>query len=230
MATLSASSDFRAYASRKNHVSAGAERANFCWPSPLAGHVDFASVDQGHTGFLSGKPSRCWARLKCLDTNLTETSTKAIVMQRIFFVVLISSVIGCFGGTEAKGPVTAPASGIVTLDGKPLAGAVVMFLPTGATQGVESVATTDAAGKFQLKTITGDPGVIPGEHRVLINKMVMPDGSPIPTDTDEPEITFVSQGARELVPQKYNNRETSILKATVPATGGDSFNFDLKSK
>jgi hypothetical protein len=55
--------------------------------------------------------------------------------------------------------------GTVTLDGQPLAGAVVHFQPLPGQAGSSSGATTDANGRF---TIAGNKGLLPGKYATSV--------------------------------------------------------------
>jgi hypothetical protein len=80
---------------------------------------------------------------------------------RALFVSLLV-IAGC-GKT---GPQVAPVHGRVTLDGKPLAGADIMFQPVGSER--PSTGRTDADGQYQLMYKRGQPGGMVGQHRVRI--------------------------------------------------------------
>jgi hypothetical protein len=127
--------------------------------------------------------------------------------------VALLAAVGCGGGTATVG-------GVVTLDGKPLEGAVVTFSPTGGDPngGVGgSSGRTDAEGRYTLRTVIDDkPGAAVGKHRVVISKF----GG---TDPKNPE-----GGGKEMLPLKYS--QNSELTFDVPAGGSDKANFDLKSK
>src|SRR5206468_11403323 len=74
----------------------------------------------------------------------------------------------------------APVSGVVTLDGKPLANAHVVFQPE-ATSGKTNVGTgsygvTDSNGAYTLRVADSDrAGAVVGKHRVEINLKVESD-------------------------------------------------------
>src|SRR2546423_891968 len=87
----------------------------------------------------------------------------------------LSLLAGC--GSTAK---VAPVSGAVTLDGKPLANAHLVFQPEatgGKTNiGVGSYGDTDAGGKYTLRLQdTDQPGAVVGKHRVEIDIKVQAD-------------------------------------------------------
>lgn len=79
---------------------------------------------------------------------------------------LALALSGC-GGDKVK---LAPAEGVVRLGGKPAANLSVQFMPDvmkGAT-GPTSYGTTDAEGKFRLKTYDGQDGAVVGTHNVIL--------------------------------------------------------------
>ncbi len=81
------------------------------------------------------------------------------------FAGLLLGAIGC------QGPVQQIASleGTVTLDGKPLEGIEVHFVPDGdkGTAGPRAVGTTDSKGKFTLTCGDLGSGALIGHHRVM---------------------------------------------------------------
>jgi hypothetical protein len=115
----------------------------------------------------------------------------------------------------------APVSGVVTLDGKPLANALVSFQPIagqGGTAGVGSYGTTDAAGKYSLRTTDTDaPGAVVGNHSVVIDLKVE-------SDDRDPR----SRPPVKALPAKYNKQ--TELQFKVEPGGTSAANFDLKSK
>jgi hypothetical protein len=75
-------------------------------------------------------------------------------MKRILvltFATTLFAIIGC-GGVKYV-----PVSGVVTLDGKPLANAMVLFQPIGDQGGVGSTAKTDSEGRYKLEASTPVP-------------------------------------------------------------------------
>lgn len=73
-------------------------------------------------------------------------------------------------------------------------------------------------------------GAIPGQYRVMINKLVMPDGSELPEDTTHADA--MSEGAHESLSLIYSDPERSRLTAEVAKAGEQpvEINFELKSK
>jgi hypothetical protein len=133
-------------------------------------------------------------------------------------VALALLVAGC--GRAYK---TAPVSGRVKLDGRPLANATVQFVPvTGADQQEpppSSVGTTDKDGRYELvfSNDANTKGAVVGKHKVIITLGAeSASGDTVPT--------FHKQ-----LPEQYNRRTT--LECEVPPGGRDDANFDdLRSK
>ena len=119
----------------------------------------------------------------------------------------------------------APVSGKVTLNGKPVANAVVAFNPIpkeGSSEaGPGSVGTTNEYGEFTLKVGRNQKGALVGKHRVAISAM-----NPQIGESD----ARIARGRGPLVntiPSRYNDK--SELTFEVPSGGSDEANFDLKS-
>lgn len=141
----------------------------------------------------------------------------------------VMSLPGC--GSDVKPPPdvgpTAPVTGTVEMDGKPLAGATVNFKPKAAKQHYGAHGTTDAAGKYTLKTDIGNgkttPGAPLGQYDVTVSKFVKEDGSPLPSDANDPNQML---GARDSIPMAYTSAGGHPdMNFEVTATGGT---FDIK--
>ena len=133
-----------------------------------------------------------------------------------FATIVITLVVGC----GQSGPELFPVKGRVTLDGKPLPDAGVMFLPDG--NGPSANGTTDSDGHFELMTVNS-MGAIRGTHPVVIakRKYVPPKpGDPAPPG---------GLVAEWYSPKKYANPTTSQLSAEV-VDGDNEFHFELSSK
>ena len=134
---------------------------------------------------------------------------------------LIVALAGCGGKGD---PSHVSVSGTVTLNGAPLAGAQVTFMPTGDTQGIGSGARTGPDGRYQLIDRRGKPGTATGTYKVTISKRLMPDGSEVPANDKTPPI---ESPARESLPPNYSDAARTQLQAVVPAQGG-SIDFSLR--
>ena len=133
--------------------------------------------------------------------------------------------IGCAGEPALKVPDLAPVTGTVTMDGSPLAGAVLSFLPKGNTSGQVAMATTDASGHYALSYSNGMEGCPSGEYQVFISKLVTPDGNPIPEGQ-----TAADVGAVDMIPARYRNMESPAGAIMIPEGGKSGVDFQLKSK
>jgi len=116
------------------------------------------------------------------------------------------------GGCGPGRPTTVPIRGSVTLDGKPVAQATVLFVP--AAGGVPGRGVTDADGGFTLTTFAEGDGAITGKHRVAVSKIKVTgvdateDGMLPATVSGEVRTIWVT-------PQKYADASTSGLEVDV---------------
>jgi hypothetical protein len=125
-------------------------------------------------------------------------------------------------------------TGTVTSQGKPVAGAVITFVPTG--EGEAASAITDSAGKYALTTWEAGDGARPGEYRVKVSKQEQQtvDSSKMVKNLsieEEQKIYVESKKppppAKSLIPSKYESEQTSGLMHKVekkPTT------FDIEIK
>jgi hypothetical protein len=114
---------------------------------------------------------------------------------------------GCGGG-----PVLVGITGTVTLDGKPVEGASVTFMPQFAGQ--PALGTTDAAGKFTLTTHPHGRGAMPGTHKVTVRKV---ETTGFLTDGEGLSGGVAPEGIQETwhTPKRYADPETSDLTIEV---------------
>lgn len=155
----------------------------------------------------------------CLDTIRQLTRGIAIPL------TIIASLSGC--GSSETGPdiEMIPVTGTVVMDGKPLAGAMVEFHPTGSTKGNGAYGLTDESGKFTLTDFHSNPGCPPGEYGVTFSKITQPDGSPIPPGTQQGQVAM-----KEQIPPVYNLFKPHSIIQGATVKGPDSqFDFQLDS-
>jgi len=138
-----------------------------------------------------------------------------LVLLAVGAVALAGAIgAGCRSGVELL-----PVSGVVTLDGKPVEQATVLFKPES---GPVAYGQTNADGRFELST-AGRKGAVPGKHKVSITKMkVTGVGNDEMVDPEKVKTEWI-------VPQTYTDPEKSGLTAEV-ARGKTTFEFHLKSK
>ncbi len=140
--------------------------------------------------------------------------------QRLVLVIVGAVAVACAIGIGCRSGIELlPVSGVVTLDGKPVEQATVLFKPES---GPVAYGQTDSAGRFELTT-AGRKGAVPGKHKVSITKTkVTGVGNDEMVDPEKVKTEWI-------VPQKYTDPEQSGLTAEV-ARGKTSFEFQLKSK
>jgi len=138
--------------------------------------------------------SRPWTSRRGLSTLPTQAAA---------IVVVACLTIGCSRGDR---PALGRVSGTVTLDGGPLAAALVVFTPSGP--GRSSQGRTDAAGRYELDYLRDIAGANLGRHEVRI------------TTLDE-------AGEGERLPARYHS-ETELC-ADVTA-GHNTIDFRLDSR
>jgi hypothetical protein len=153
---------------------------------------------------------------------------RGLVCRRVFggawmAAAFMALVTGC---SRSRLPPVAKATGVVRLNGSPVAGALVRFIPdtTKGPDGRMSTGTTGTDGRFVLSCFQEGDGALVGFHRVAIvaQPRVEITGSP-----DAPIERLVRAAA---VPARYADERTSGLAAEVAtgAAAGNHFEFDIE--
>lgn len=107
-------------------------------------------------------------------------------------------------------PELGTVEGTVKMDGQPLAGRQVQFVPESG--GRPGTGVTDEQGHYELTYTAGVEGTKVGSNRVEITT-IWPEGEPQP-------------GERETIPLRYNSK-TELTRDVQP--GHNTFDFDLTS-
>lgn len=115
-------------------------------------------------------------------------------------VAVTAALAGCFSQASQQ------ERGLVTLDGRPLANAVVFFQLEGEKDAT-AMGTTNRAGKVIMRRVSSRQAIPPGTYRVIVNSM---DRAPASRE----------QKAPLAVPRIYADASTTPLTIEVP-TGGD---------
>lgn len=158
---------------------------------------------------------------------------------RVLYCFSLTAVLlftGCWGGgNEVE---LGAVSGVVTMDGEPLADAMVIFVPE--QDGNPSSGRTDSNGKYELKYLSDARGALVGKHKVSIIT-----ADPLKTDESDPMAAEAVEFPRpfgdssqlptkpekikkeEPIPAKYNS--ATELTAEV-SSSGNTINFDLTSQ
>lgn len=153
--------------------------------------------------------------------------------------LLLGSQPGCREQTPSAAPTLVPVSGQVVLDGEPVAGAKVVFLPQrlfSAGNRVQPAASalTDQQGHFSLQT-AGNTGAGTGPYWVLLSKrdnVRDEDAEQWPEELLNRKLSELGatpessdRQPEELFPDFFNS--ATRLQFTVPDQGTDSARFEL---
>ncbi len=117
--------------------------------------------------------------------------------------------------------------GTVKVDGTPLAGVMVEFVPDGVSGLLSGSAITDAKGHYEMQT--GEhPGAVIGKHHViLIAGRSAGRGDPQAAQPDEnnPAPPTTKGGPR--IPPGYSDLRKPLLTVEVTADKHTDYNLDL---
>ncbi len=158
-------------------------------------------------------------------------------MMQVFRRALSSAVIvvpaclifaGC-GGSGSDAAVVGqlvPVTGKVLFKGEPLFKGAVMFNPVAGTPGTGGFGVTDEQGEYKLVHRNQEEGIEPGSYRVVITRMAMKDGGPIPEGKSAADVEAV-----QIIPAPFSdaNSEYPGTAVTVPAAGG-TFSFEIPAQ
>jgi hypothetical protein len=146
---------------------------------------------------------------------------------------LVTVGLALTGCSNSLRPPTYPVTGTVTFQGKPVAGAVITFVPTGE-EGEAASAISDSEGKYALTTWEAGDGARPGEYRVKISKQEAAAVDPAKMvqnlSIEEEQKIYVESKkpappAKRLIPSKFENEKTSGL---IHKVEGKPTTFDIK--
>jgi hypothetical protein len=140
---------------------------------------------------------------------------------------LLAPMLGC----GEDGPKLVPVTGVVTLNGKPLAEAEVSFVPDPTNKDVTPGGDkTGPEGNYKAM-YQGRSGLAPGKYKVLVSKKAgLPAGMELPPEIKMDRVQQEMMGIRkETLPAKYSEATKSEFSADVSETGG-TFDFDVKAK
>lgn len=129
-------------------------------------------------------------------------------------IVLASLAVGC-GSDDGLG--RRAVSGVVTLDGRPLADGAILLEPPEGESGL-AVGATIRRGEF---AIGRDKGPVPGSYRARIYSSSGAQAPPSKGQTERTRRPMV-----EGIPDIYNTR--SELRANITADGPNRLRFELR--
>ena len=149
-------------------------------------------------------------------------------MIRMLAIACCIAAVACVGCGES-GPPLGQVSGTVTMDGQPLANALVTFTPEAGGRG--STGKTDASGKYELAFVDSK-GALIGAHKVSVTT-IKEAAAAVEMSSDSPE--YANQGSsadydsaktEEPIPAKYNTK--TELTFDVKA-GSNTYDIPLES-
>lgn len=142
------------------------------------------------------------------------------------WTILLWTGVGC---GDSRGPVR--VQGTVTLDGKPVAGASVQFIPDGNTSR-PAFAETQADGTYQIMTKDPGDGAMPGDYKVIVTWQAPsppqfrsgeeggPSRQEMQTALDQFQAKQKKAGKGPSIPEVYGDPSKTPLKVKVPAPSG----------
>jgi len=169
------------------------------------------------------------ARLR-LDASPLIASSVSVLAALLITALTLATVSGC-GGSDH--PETSPVSGVVSLDGVPLAGASVTFIRAGAA--VFSTGLTNHQGEYALTTFKPDDGAIVGNNIVTVTMPAIPQqkqqqapDSPMNAEYFDLLRESQSEAPKAKLPAFYADPQTSGLLIHV-TPGENVHDIELKS-
>ncbi len=151
-------------------------------------------------------------------------------MRYVLTVLLGLALSGCGSGSG-----TVPVKGKIMLDGAPLAGASISFVPQG--EGRQATGTTDEQGVFTISTIEPRDGAMPGKYKVILSQNLPVEPTPEGMSADEAMQAAAKAAATKpkktksgipLLPDDYTRIDKTPLQQEVPAKG--EIVYDIHSK
>jgi hypothetical protein len=145
----------------------------------------------------------------------------------IFVLFLLLTVIGCSDSSFRVEVV----EGTVTLNGTPVEGATLTFVPSDSNVGKSAYARTDTQGMFRLTAVQGGKsgaGTMIGNYRVAVCKTVPVREPTVKELADQERGISPDIPILHIIPEKYNDAQISGLTAEV-VKGKNIFHFELKS-
>jgi hypothetical protein len=148
-------------------------------------------------------------------------------------VLLAAAFVGCGKRETALEPVR----GRVALDGVPLAGKTLQFIPEPGTAGQGAGASTDKDGNYTLLAVrpgsTQDmPGAPAGAYRVVVTEPMFPIDLPVQKSDETQPVPAIGpptaprKAPKQVIPPAYQKADTTPLRVEVQKKGG-VINIDL---
>jgi hypothetical protein len=138
-------------------------------------------------------------------------------------------------GCGSDYPETVVVRGLVTVGGKPLKNARIIFFPENGNQASGEVVD----GHYELRTFAPSDGAVPGKYRVTVSAVKILRGKPrdvkAPSGASPEAIRAIQMEAASeqlqwLAPQRYSTLQQTPLTATVEAGKENQIDFALDAK
>ncbi len=141
-----------------------------------------------------------------------------------FAALLISSGCG-----KAPPPMNNDVQGTVKINGAPLAGVMVEFVPDGVSGLLSGSAITDGQGHYEMQT--GDhPGAVIGKHHVILIAGRSSNGrgnDPQAAQPDENNPVPPTTKGSPRIPPGYSDLRKPLLTVEVTADKHTDYNLEL---
>ena len=147
----------------------------------------------------------------------------------MFFCVLLG-FSGCGAGNRS-GHSLVKVSGVVTLDGTPVSGALVVYSPVADGEPAAR-GTTDADGSYNLTTYTDNDGVPPGQYKILVSKKSANNAMTAQESRDYFAKTGEAPPIPEFhneIPDQYSLYDTTELSTTIEETSSIQIDLPLNN-
>jgi len=146
----------------------------------------------------------------------------------LFVTGLISAcfVVGCGGGDGGPVEALVPVGGKLLVDGEPLDGVLMTFIPVGSKNSRGGSGTTDASGVFTITDLDQNlPGLPSGKYIIAYSRMRLPDGSAAPEpDPDKPGIIQI-----ETLPEHLQTPDENV-SVEIPQDGNTKLELKISLK
>lgn len=128
--------------------------------------------------------------------------------------LILLSIAGC-----GRGPDRGTVSGIVTLDGQPIADVFVVLQPEGH-RAPQARGISNEAGEFVLHADDGSDGIVVGRYRVTVVDM---QSAPTPAGKED-DVPETMQKPPNRIPVSYHRGDKTPLEIDVSA---DALELDV---
>ncbi|MBT5018233.1 MAG: carboxypeptidase regulatory-like domain-containing protein [Planctomicrobium sp.] len=132
-------------------------------------------------------------------------------------IIFSSALCGCGGDGR---PSLVEVEGAVTLDGEPIGGAQLAFIPDAGNEIQRgSRATSDSGGKFTVGTYAVNDGIPVGKYKVTVIKEELDGELPEGYNTEDPSANAKPMKMKLFTPEHYSLPDQTDLTVEVTSDG-----------